>query len=104
MTYTGIYCRRMQAQHNVALNRITKCIHSIADTRYVMSLLAYCTQLQHIDSGKASRAEKLRHEINTWITYHENVKELELMKGLVIEVATMKARKAQRAARAAKTA
>ena len=38
--------------------------------------------------------------INVWTVYHDDVEELKLMFGLVTQVATMKARKAQRAAKA----
>lgn len=65
-------------------------------------LFDFCTQLQHIDSGRASQAEEVRHSIHVWTTYHEDLEELKLMRGLVFEVATMKARKAERAKKQAK--
>ena len=58
-------------------------------------------QIQRVDSGKASEAEQIRDIISVWTVYHDDIEELKLMKGLVIEVATMKSRKAQRAARSA---
>ena len=49
-----------------------------------------------------SPAEQLKHDIMQRVQSTSNIKELELMKGLVDEVATMKARKAKRAERWAK--
>lgn len=50
----------------------------------------------------AKIAEQLKHDIMQRVQSTSNIKELELMKGLVDEVATMKARKAKRAERWAK--
>ena len=53
-------------------------------------------------SSNTSPAEQLKHDIMQRVQSTSNIKELELMKGLVDEVATMKARKAQREKRWAK--
>lgn len=102
MRYIGTYTQREQAQRKAALTQITKSAAKIRSSGKVTLIQELCSQLQHIDSGRASQAEQLKNDIILWVHATSDIKELELMKGLVIEVATMKARKAQRAARWAK--
>lgn len=99
MKYTGTYTQRQQAHRTAALKRIIRIAAQIGSAVTLNRLLIVTRQMLHIDSDKASRAEQLRDTINVWTVYHNDIKELELMKGLVIEVATMKARKAHRAAK-----
>ena len=99
MKYTGTYTQRQQAQRTAALKRIIRTAAQIGSAVTLNRLLIVTRQMQHIDSGNASRAEQLRDAINVWTVYHNDIKELELMKGLVIEVVTMKARKAHKAAK-----
>ena len=100
MKYTGTYTQRAQAQRTAALRRIVRTAAKIESTDTMNRLLLITRQMQHIDSGKASQAERLRDMINVWTVYHDDIEELKLMFGLVTQVATMKARKAQRAAKA----
>ena len=102
MKYTGTTAKRAQAQRTAALRRIVRTAAMIESADTMNRLLLITRQMQHIDSGKASQAEQLKNDILLWVRSTKDIKELELMKGLVIEVATMKARKAQRAARWAK--
>lgn len=99
MRYTGEYSKRQQAQRQAALKVIITAASKISNPYAMERLAKTAVQIQHIDSDKASRAEQLRDTINVWTVYHNDIKELELMKGLVIEVATMKARKARRVAK-----
>lgn len=101
MKYTGPYKQREQAQRKVTLSRIIRIAARIESTDTLTRLLLVTQQIQHTDSGRATKAEKIRDIINIWTVYHDDIEELELMKGLVIEVATMKARKAQRVVRTA---
>lgn len=100
MKYTGTTANRTQAQRRAALRRIVRTAAKIESTDDMNRLLLITRQIQRIDSGKASQAEQLRDMINVWTVYHDDVEELKLMFGLVTQVATMKARKAQRAAKA----
>lgn len=101
--YTGNNKKRTQAQRQVILTRIIKYLHAIENTEHAQQILHFCIQTLNIESGKASTAERCRHQIHLWTDYHEDIEELTMMKELVVQVATMKARKAQRAARAAQT-
>ena len=100
MKYTGTYTQRAQAQRRAALRRIVRTAAMIESADTMNRLLLITRQMQHIDSGIASEAERLRDMINVWTVYHDDVEELKLMFGLVTQVATMKARHAQRAAKA----
>ena len=100
MKYTGTTAKRAQAQRTAALRRIVRTAAMIESADTMNRLLLITRQMQRIDSGKASQAERLRDMINVWTVYHDDLKELELMLGLVTQVATMKARHAQRAAKA----
>lgn len=102
MRYTGTMTQREQAQRRAAIKQITKTAAKIESAYTLTQIQDICSQLQHIESGNASTAEQLKNDILLWVRSTKDIKELELMKGLVIEVATMKARKAQRAARWAK--
>ena len=102
MRYTGTITQREQAQRTAALRRIVRTAAKIESAYRLTLIQELCSQMHHIDSGKASQAEQLKNDILLWVRSTKDIKELELMKGLVIEVATMKARKAQRAARWAK--
>ena len=101
MKYTGTTAKRTQAQRTAALRRIVRTAAKLESADTMNRLLLITRQMQRIDSGKASQAERLRDMINVWTVYHDDVEELKLMFGLVTQVATMKARKAQRAAQAA---
>lgn len=100
MKYTGTTAKRAQAQRTAALRRIVRTAAKIESADDMNRLLLITRQMQHRDSGIASQAERLRDMINVWTVYHDDVEELKLMFGLVTQVATMKARKAQRAAKA----
>ena len=100
MKYTGTYTQRAQAQRTAALRRIVRTAAKIESAYRLTLIQELCSQMHHIDSGKASQAERLKDMINVWTVYHDDVEELKLMFGLVTQVATMKARKAQRAAKA----
>lgn len=102
MRYTGTYTQREQAQRKAALKHITETAAKIKSAGKVTLIQELCSQLHHIDSGNANQAERLKNDILLWVLCTKDIKELELMKGLIIEVATMKARKAQREARWAK--
>lgn len=100
MKYTGTTANRTQVQRRAALRRIVRTAAKIESADDMNRLLLITRQMQHIDSGIASETERLRDMINVWTVYHDDVEELKLMFGLVTQVATMKARKAQRAAKA----
>ena len=100
MKYTGTTAKRTQVQRMAALRHIVRTAAKIESTDDMNRLLLITRQIQHRDSGIASQAEQLRDMINVWTVYHDDVEELNLMFGLVTQVATMKARKAQRAAKA----
>lgn len=102
MRYTGTYTARAQAQSKAILRQTVKRAQGITNPEYMKMLFDFCTQLQHIDTGRASQAEEIRNSIHIWTAYHKDLEELKLMRGLIFEVATMKARKAERAARWAK--
>ena len=99
MKFTGTTAQREQAQRRAAISHITGTAAKIESAQTLILIQELCSQLHRIDSGNASRAEQLRRDILLWVIYHRDIKELELMKGLVIEVATLKARKARRAAK-----
>lgn len=100
MKYTGTYTQREQAQRKAALRRIVRTAAQIGSADDMNRLLIVTRQMQHRDSGKASEAELLRDMINVRTVYHDDIEELKLMFGLVNQVATMKARHAQEAAKA----
>lgn len=97
MKYTGTTANRTQAQRRAALRRIVRTAAKIKSTDDMNRLLLITRQMQHIDSGIASQAERLRDMINVWTVYHDDIEELKLMFGLVNQVATMKARHARAA-------
>ena len=99
MRYTGAHTQREQAQRKAALRHITETAAKIENATKLTLMQALCSQLHHIDSGKASKAERLKNDILLWVHDTKDIEELELMRGLVIEVATMKARKALRASK-----
>ena len=96
MKYIGNYTVRTQAHSKAILRHTIMRAQGITNPEYMKMLFDFCTQLQHIDSGSASQAEKVRYSIYVWTAYHEDLEELKLMQGLIFEVATMKARKAER--------
>ena len=100
MKYTGTTANRTQVQRTAALRRIVRTAAKLESADTMNRLLLITRQMQHIDSGIASQAERLRDMINVWTVYHDDIEELKLMFGLVTQVATMKARHAQRAAKA----
>ena len=99
MKYTGTYTNRERAQCNAAFKHLVRAAAAITSACSMERLVKIAIQMGHRDSGNASKAETLRDIISVWTMYHDDIKELELMKGLVIEVATMKARKAHKAAK-----
>ena len=99
MKYTGTYTNRKQVQRRAAISHITGTAEKIESAQTLILIQELCGQLHRIDSGNASRAEQLRQDILLLVIYHRDIKELELMKGLVIEVATLKARQARRVAK-----
>ena len=98
MRYTGTYTNRKQVQRRVTLSRIIRTAAKITSADTMNRLLLITRQMQHIDSGNASRAERLRDTINAWTVYHDGTEELKEMLDLICLVATRKARHAQRAA------
>lgn len=100
MRYTGNTANRTQVQCTAALRRIVRTAAQIGSADTMNRLLLITRQMQHIDSGNASRAERLRDTINAWTVYHDGTEELKEMLDLICLVATRKARHAQRAARA----
>lgn len=102
--YIGTYTQREQAQRQAAYSRLDRYIRAVRNVEYLGMLISYCTQLQHIESKNASRAEQLRHDISVWTMYHDDIEELKDMFDLVVMVATRKARQAQRAEQQAKRA
>lgn len=92
MRYTGSYTQREQAQRNAALAQITIAAAKIRSSGKVTLIQELCAQLQHIDSGRASRAEQLKNDIILWVHATSDIKELELIKLLVTEIVAMKAR------------
>lgn len=101
MRYTGTYSNRQQAQRQVALKVIITAASKISNPYAMERLAKTAVQIQHIDSGTASRAEQLRDIINALTVDHKDVEELEDMKQLVCYVSSRKARQAQRAKRQA---
>lgn len=98
MRYIGAYTNRKQVQRRVTLSRIIRTAAKIESADVMKRLLLVTRQMQHIDNGNASRAERLRDTINAWTVCHDGTEELKEMLDLICLVATRKARHAQRAA------
>ena len=99
LRYTGTYTARAQAHSKAILRHTIKRAQGSTNPDYMKMVFDFCAQLQAVDSGRASRAQQLKHDIHIWADYHDDLKELELMRGLVIEAATIKQRRAAREAR-----
>lgn len=97
MRYTGTYAQREQAQRKAAIRHLIRAIPSITSACKMERLAKIAIQMKNIDSGKESRAEKLRDIISVWTMYHDDLDELEDMQQWVCYIAARKARQAQRA-------
>ena len=97
MRYIGTTANRTQVQCTAALRHIVRTAAQIGSADTMNRLLLITRQMQHIDSGNASRAEQLRDWINVWTVYHDDIGELQRMFDMVFYISRTKQRQAERA-------